>query len=279
LYRIDLALSYSNLGFIQMRSGQLVEAFDSVRRANAIQRTLVVEHPEDAKLRHTLALSTQGMASILNTLSRWKESRPLFVESVEIMSRVVSENPAVTNFRRVLATSAEELGQALIDHDEIKAGLIAFSQARVQADTVRRTNPDDVRNLNSLASIHRGIGKTLAKQGKTADALASLRAAIVLGERIAAEDNLFTYDLACGLALYGEIAGSEQAAPDKEMKKNSQYYSDKAMTVLQQAVDRGWRQAEWIEHDPELRSLRSRADFQALIRSLRQKPKSAPADR
>ena len=231
-YRIDLALSFSNLGFIHMRGGQLAEAFDSVRRANAIQRTLVVEHPEDPKLRHTLALSTQGMASILNTLGRWKESRPLFVESVEIMSRVVSENPAVTEFRRVLATSAAELGQCLIDHDEIDAGLIAFAKARDQAETVRRTNPNDVRNLNSLASIHRGIGKTHAKQGKTADALASLHEAIVLGERIAAEDNLFTYDLACGLALYGEVAGRDQSAPDKDSNKNSQHYSDKAMEVL-----------------------------------------------
>ena len=216
------------------------------------------------------------MAVILNTLGRWKESRPLYVESVEIMDRVVAENPAVTEFRRVLATGASELGQFLIDHDEIDAGLNAFAKARDQAETVRRTNPNDVRNLNTLASIHRGIGKTRAKQGKTADALASLREAIALGERIAAEDNLFTYDLACGLALYGEVVGRDQSAPDKDSKKNSQHYSDKAMEVLRQAVDRGWREAEWTERDPELRSLRSRADFQALLKTLRQKPKPAP---
>jgi eukaryotic-like serine/threonine-protein kinase len=278
-YQIELARSFTNLGFIHMRGGQLTEAFDSASRANAIQRTLVVEHPEDPKLRHTLALSTQGMASILNTLGRWKESRPLFVESVEIMSQVVSENPAVTEFRRALATGAVELGQSLVDHDEIDAGLVAFAKARDQSETVRRTNPNDVRNINTLASIHRGIGKTLAKQGKTADALASLHEAIVLGERIAPEDNLFTYDLACGLALYGELAGRDQSGPGKDSNNNSQSYSDKAMTVLQQAVNLGWRQADWTERDPELRSLRSRVDFQALVKSLRQKPKSAPADR
>ena len=107
----------------------------------------------------------------------------------------------------------------------------------------------------------------------------SLREAIVLGERIAAEDNLFTYDLACGLALYGEVVGRDRSVPDKDSNKNSQHYSDKAMEVLQQAVDRGWREADWTERDPELRSLRSRADFQALIKTLRQKPASAPAGR
>ena len=72
------------------------------------------------------------------------------------------------------------------------------------------------------------------------------------------------------------VVGRDQSAPEKDSNKNSQHYSDKAMTVLQQAVDRGWREADWIERDPELRSLHSRADFQALIKTLRQKPKSSP---
>ena len=230
-YRVDLALSLSNLGNI-LHAPDKVQALASVREANAIQRSLVHEHPEDPQLQSTLALSTQGMAIILNTLGRWKESRPLSVESVDIMGRLVSQNPAVTEFRRVLATSASELGQFLIDHDEIDAGLKALAKAREQAETVRRTNPNDVTNLNALASIHRGIGKTLARQGKTAEALASLHEAIVLGERIAAEDNLFTYDLACGLALYGEVAGRDQSGPDKDSNKNSLHYSDKAMAVF-----------------------------------------------
>ena len=40
-----------------------------------------------------------GWQSTSMSLGRWKESRPLHIESVEIMSRVVAENPAVTEFR------------------------------------------------------------------------------------------------------------------------------------------------------------------------------------
>jgi tetratricopeptide (TPR) repeat protein len=217
------------------------------------------------------------MAILLDRLDRWDESRPLYVESVDIMSQLVAENPAVTEFRWVLASGASQLAQALIDHDEIDTGLKALATARDQAETVRRTNPNDVRNLNSLASIHRGIGKTLAKQGKTAEAVRSLREAIVLGERIAANDNLYTYDLACGLALCGEVVGQDRSTPENESNKNSQHYLDKAMEVLQQAVDRGWREAETTERDPELRSLRPRADFQALLKTMRQTSKPSPA--
>ena len=276
-YRVDLALSLSNLGGILARAGQNVQALAFVREANAIQRSMVHEHPEDLQLQSTLAISTQGTAVLLNTLGRWKESRPLYVESVEIMDRLVAQNPAVTEFRRVLATSASQLGQFLIDHEEVDAGLNALAKAREQAETVRRTNPNDVTNLPALASIHRGIGKTLAKQGKTAEALGSLRQAIVLGERIAAEDSLFTYDLACGLALYGEIASKNRSAPDRDSNNNPEHYSNKAMEVLRRAVDRGWMEADWTERDPELSSLRSRADFQALLKTMRQTSRASPA--
>ena len=42
----------------------------------------------------------------------------------------------------MLATGASELGQFLIDHDEIDAGLNALAKAREQAETVRRTEPE-----------------------------------------------------------------------------------------------------------------------------------------
>jgi eukaryotic-like serine/threonine-protein kinase len=276
-YRIDLSLSLSNMGNILGRAGQNAQALDSVRQANAIQKSLVHDHPEDPQLQSALALSTQGMAVLLNSLGRWKESRPFYVEAVHILERIVAENPAVNEFKRVLATAASELGQFLIDHDEIEAGLNALAKARDQAETVRATNPNYGTNLNALASIHRGIGKARAKQGNTALALQSLHEAIVLGERITAEDILYTYDLACGLALYGEIVGQDRSGPEKNSTGNSQHYSDKAMEVLRQAVDRGWREADWTERDPELRSLRARPDFQALLATMRQTSRPLPA--
>ncbi len=266
-------LSLSNLGAILSRQGRNTEALDSVRAANAIQRALVEEHPEDPRLRSTLALSTLGMAVNLNSLGRSKESRPLHLESVEIMSRLVAENPAVTEFRAVLATLASQAGQYLIDHDEIEAGLVVLIKARDQAETITRINPNDVRNLNSLAAIHRGIGRSRAKQGKFSDALDSLRQAITIGERIAGEDILFSYDLACSLALYSEFVGRGQSGPEVASNNNAQHYSDKAMAVLRQAVDRGWKEADWTERDPELSSLRDRPDFQELIKTLRRKPR------
>jgi tetratricopeptide (TPR) repeat protein len=268
--RIDLAQSLNNLSVLLMRSGRPVEAFDPSRRANAILRALLEEHPADPQLRQTLALSDGTLATLLGGMGRWQDSRAPYAESVEIMDGIVAENPAVTEFRRVLATCASTFGQYLIDHGETEAGLCALAKARAQAETVRRKNPDDVNNLNNLASVLRGIGKTHAIQGKTLEALDSLRQSIAISERIAAEAGAFTYDLACGFALFSEVIG-RVSSTTAGSKDSSQRFADRAMQTLKQAVDRGYREVDWIERDPELRSLRSRADFQSLLKTLRQK--------
>ena len=142
-YRIDLALSLSNLGVVLTaqrtnRRGIRFRPPRPTRSSGPWSRNTPKTRNCDTRSLSALG----GWPVILNTLGRWKESRPLFVESVEIMSRIVAENPAVTEFRRVLATSASELGQYLIDHDEIDAGLNALAKARDQAETVRKDEPE-----------------------------------------------------------------------------------------------------------------------------------------
>jgi hypothetical protein len=148
--------------------------------------------------------------------------------------------------------------------------------ARDHSEMVRKTSPNDVANLKTLASIHRGIGKTLAKEGKTPEALDSLRRAIAIGERVAGADS--EYDLACGLSLYSEVVGRVPPATGEDSSDSSRRYADRAMQVLQRAVDRGYREGDWIGRDPELRALHSRPDFQALLKSLRE-PGATPSGR
>jgi len=47
--------------------------------------------------------------------------------------------------------------------------------------------------------------------------------------------------------------------------------TEKALQVLRQAVDRGWRAFwwYWLEHDPKLHSLRDEPEFQAIVREIK----------
>jgi serine/threonine-protein kinase len=269
-YNTELSRSLSNLSELQQRAGKLTDALANVRRARALQQGLVRRWPDDAQLRHQLSVTTRGLASLSKTSGRRGESERLYRESLAIIERVVAENPAVTEYRRVLATSYVELGQFLIDRDALAEGLECFGRAREQAEVVLRSAPDDTHNLIALASIQRGIGKALGKQGKPDKGLEPLHRAVAILERIARQDSLASYDLACTLALCSELAGALPPGADGGGPEGARRYAEQSVAELRRAIAAGWKDVDWMERDPELAVLHDRDDFRELIRSLRQ---------
>jgi eukaryotic-like serine/threonine-protein kinase len=266
----ELSRSLSNLGDFQNRAGRTTEALASVRRAHALLQDLVRRWPDDAQLRHQLSLTTRGLANIVNTLGNPKESEQYHRESLALIERVVAENPAVIEYRRVLATTSAELGQFLLDRNVLGEGLDRLGRAREQAEVVRQSLPDDINNLNTLASVERGIGKALGKQGKPAEGLASLSRAVAIGERIAGQQGLAAYDLACTLALCSELAAALPAGAENGGLGAARRYAERSVDGLRRAISAGWKDVEWMERDPDLRVLHDRDDFREVIRSLRQ---------
>ena len=267
-YGTDLSVSLSNLAELQQRAGKNAEALVSVRRARALQKDLVRRWPDDAELRFRLSITTRGSAVVLNALGDREESEHLYRESLAIIERVVAENPAVTQYRRVLATSYAELGQVLIDRDALAEGLECFGRAREQAEVVQRAIPDAINNLITLASIHRGIGKALGKQGKPTAGLESLHRAVEILERIARQDSLAAYDLACTLAVCSELSAALPQGADGGGPGVARRYAGQSVAELRRAIAAGWKNAEWMERDPELRVLHDRDDFREVIQSL-----------
>lgn len=210
------------------------------------------------------------MAHILNKLGQREESERRFRESVAIIERVVAENPAVVEHRRVLGTSYVEFGQFLIDRDALAEGLDCLKRAGEHAELVRRSLPDDLSNLVALASVHRGIGKVLLKQGQAASGLESMERAVVIGEAIARRGTVPAYDFACTLALCSEVAAAIPAGARSGGPAAAERYAERSVAELRRAIAEGWKEADWMERDPDLRTLRDRDDFREVIRSLRQ---------
>jgi non-specific serine/threonine protein kinase len=98
-------------------------------------------------------------------------------------------------------------------------------------------NPDDARGLYVVA-------QTLAEFDRTDEALAWARRMIAL----APDDPYILYGMVCILARLNRI--------------------DEAMTYFEQAVERGFVQRQWIEHDTDLDPIREHPKFKALVASL-----------
>ena len=113
-----------------MRAGKTADALESVRRALALQQDLVRRWHDHAQLRHQLSLTTRGLAHILNKLGQREESERRMRESVALIERVVAENPAVVEHRRVLGTAYAEFFQFLIDRDALAEGLDCLEARR-----------------------------------------------------------------------------------------------------------------------------------------------------
>ncbi len=95
-------------------------------------------------------------------------------------------------------------------------------------------NPDDARALNLGATIFSNLGET-------AQALEWAKRSLELDP----EDPQLLYNVACVYAIEG--------------------MRDDAVQCLERAIDKGYGHREWMEHDPDLNSLRTDPRFQALL--------------
>jgi len=109
----------------------------------------------------------------------------------------------------------------------------AYARAIEVAKQQLVVNPGDVRALY-LGAI------SWARIGRRKEALAGAAKALALDSR----DSAVLYDVAC---LYAVLRRSEEA-----------------LKCLRKVVRSGWRK-EWINHDPDLSSLRGNAEFRRLL--------------
>jgi Flp pilus assembly protein TadD len=98
-------------------------------------------------------------------------------------------------------------------------------------------NPGDARALSFGAT-------TLATFGRRAEALAWADRAVVIDP----DEPSVTYNVACVHAIVGR--------------------PDEALTLLEQVIARGFGRRGWVEHDPDLESLRDHPRFRRLLERL-----------
>ena len=116
----------------------------------------------------------------------------------------------------------------------------------------------------------KGLGATQLVAGRVAEAVASWRRAIAIGDPLRSNYNEPLYHLAGCHALLGGVAG----APGSGLPAGEGPVElDRAMDTLRRAVAAGYSSFDWMRRDPDLDPLRSRPDFQLLMMDL-----AMPAD-
>jgi serine/threonine-protein kinase len=290
-YRQVLARSHYNLGFQLARRGKRAEAEAQYRAALNQRALLAAEHPQVAEYRQELAASHNNLGILLFDLGKQQEAEAEYRAALKEQARLAAEHPEVAQYVVDLGGSYCNLG--ILSSAGAKPGqaLAWYAKAIATLQGASRTPGGELTPRLNLRNSHAGRAEVLGRLGqhteaakdweqslavadgrtqpffrlKLADSLARAgehgRATATAEELIKAgsTDPNQLYDTACVFALAAAQA-KEKALADR--------YATRSVALLRQAIDRGFKDLEHMQKDPDLETLRGRADFQKLLAAL-----------
>jgi eukaryotic-like serine/threonine-protein kinase len=271
-------LTLSNLALAIKSQGRLAEVEPVYREVLAAdQRVLGPEHPE-------LARNMDGLASVLYSEGRLADSEKLYRDALGIRLRTLGPE------HRETLESKSNLASLLF-----KAGQLHEAE-RMERETLeiqtRVLGPGSVDTLVSQGNVA-GI---LNREGRYAEAEKIARETFEVEIRRLGPMHLYTLDTLqqLGMAMahrhrYREASKLFQSVMEKASKSERQgngwsvWYAfacvaaaanhpDDALRYLHEAVNRGYKDADGLMADDDLKNLHDSPHFQELITALRRRP-------
>src|SRR6056297_1047737 len=242
------ALAYAGIGDAYSRLYRYAEATqENVRKAVEASEKAVALDPDSAEARasHGLAMFiSDDYGAAEREFSRaielnpnlWEpyyyfglawSSKGEFEKAIEMYKKAMEVNPADYQAPIFIAQCYASLGRK---HDEMKARLASLEQIQRHLDM----NPHDTRALYVGANQFANVGEFAKAQELAERALGRDQ-----------EEPVVLYNVACFYAMKGD--------------------TDRAMELLERAVQNGWGDKAWLETDPDLDSLREDSRFIAMM--------------
>jgi serine/threonine-protein kinase len=256
----DIAKTYFDVGFLEGQSGQPDAALRSFQQAREMIEPLVESRPDTYNL--------EIIGAIYNSVGinqkyqgRLTASQQALERARGYRMRLIADHPTSTVYQHALADTLVNLGVVDEALGRSSEAVIIHQQARGTLMALLKDNPKDARSQRSLAGCLTFLASLQQKRGELDQALRSLGEARRLFEGLLPSTPDTLYNLACVLAQHVPII--VQTRPNSEAEQR--HYADLAMDALQRAFSSGFKNLAVARRDPDLASLRSRADFQALI--------------
>ncbi|MFI5459935.1 MAG: protein kinase [Isosphaerales bacterium] len=263
----DLGKTNDNIGMAQSLMGQTAEAQRSYRQAVKIQEQLAREHPDVVEFQQDLAKTYTDLGDEIKATDKAEAAR-LYQRSVDMLELLARTHPQDIPIRQDLARGLISLGMHQTDTGQAAAAMQSLQRVLAIQGPLARDHADDPNNPRYLAIAQITLGKVHMALDQPAEALKDWQAAVRLLEALREPIPYDLYKLAGTYALSSAVIGKTPARFDRGPETSSQGLVDKAMDALRRALAAGWSDAHQIETDDDLKSLRSRDDFQALIRGL-----------
>jgi tetratricopeptide (TPR) repeat protein len=213
-------------------------------------------------VQRALSLTSLGAAYQAVDMSR---AGAAFGRAAEAWEAVVKEHPDDVRFRDMLARSLGSLAMTRVRLNDPTAGAAAGERAVAVREQLARDHPERPQ-FKVLAADSRAIlAVVLAAGGEHARAAAEAEAAAAAAGRSGG----ILFNAACALARAAAAAARPRHPEADEQAGSAARYADRAMDLLGEAETAGFfklpANAEQLQKDDDLQSLRDRDDFKKLV--------------
>jgi len=281
---ISMAKAHALLGQILVTQPEGAEpALTEYQQAVELLEKINHDHRELSDQAFELALFLGDLSTLQQMAGKLDSALASVRKAVEISERLERQYPGVLNYEGCLA-STYNLISDVHRHRREPDEAIAFAQkAQTLLERLIALHPEDAYLRIDLAKSQNNLGRLLQQTGEPVAALRSFQRAVDLYESTPDLDPRNCYNLACNVALsiplIGLKNGSQATLDTLKLSKSDQLrrqvYGDRAVEVLRRAVAGGFLNAEILQSDPDIDSIRDRADFQALIRNVEENAATA----
>jgi tetratricopeptide (TPR) repeat protein len=260
-YRQDFAASHFSLGFLLANLQKWVEAEAAYRAALVIQERLVADFPRSTAYRKDFALSHNYLGSLLIAIGKRVEAEAEFRAALMIQEKLVADYPLVPDYQNDLAGTLLNLAALHFKRQDFAAAVQLLEQALPSHKAALAANPENPtyrhyyrNNLLVLTESRLELGDH-ARASDTADEMA----------KFAYEPANDAYNAACFLCRCATLGEMDAKLGDDRRKELTNTYVERALALLRQAVERGFKEAAHMKQDSDLEVLRTREEFKQLI--------------
>jgi serine/threonine protein kinase/tetratricopeptide (TPR) repeat protein len=263
--RLELAQSHNGLGIVFVETGRLREAENALRAGLEVTRRLAADFPTRPDIRRNLAATHGNLGGVLDDLGRLKEAEEAYVAALTVNKQLAADFPNQPDLQNDLAAALGNLALLHLKKRDFQAARSRLEEALPHHDAVLKANPA---NSTYRQFYRNNLAALVQASAGLADRTAARQVAQKLRD-LAWDPATDAYDAACALArCIPIVAGAPKQKFKDDRDKRAAFYGDEAMSMLRDAVIKGFKGAARLKKDDDLAPLRGRADFKKLVAQL-----------
>ncbi len=266
-FRRELAACYDELGLLHRSTGRLKEAEAASADALAINKQLAADFPTRPEFRLALAGSHNNLGLVLNRTGRVKEAATAYADSLAIKKQLAADFPNHPDIRSSAAGSFGNLARLCNQRGDFKTAKAYLEEALPHHEAALRSNP---RHPSYRQFFQHYLVALVHAEAGLRDQAAAVRAAEKLRD-LGWDPPGDAYDAGRALARCILIVDKDDKLDAAKRQADVQFYGDQALAVLRVAIAKGYTNAEQVNQDKGLDTLRKREDFKKLLAELQAK--------